>query len=65
MVWYAVESLYFLQAGRDIFFENVYILSTTGPNADWGLSNFQRMEFELHEPFGISMVEKIWAASFI
>jgi hypothetical protein len=59
------ESKYFLEAGRDIFFENVNILSTTGPNAERGLSNFQRMEFELHEPFGISFVEKMRAAAFI
>ena len=59
------ESLYFLQQGRDIFFENVNILSTTGPNAERGLSNFQRMEFELHEPFGISLIEKVRAATFI
>ena len=59
------ESKFFLDAGRDIFFENVNILSTTGPNAERGLSNFQRMEFELHEPFGISFVEKMRAAAFI
>ena len=59
------ESLYFLRTGHDIFFENVNILSTTGPNSERGLANFQRMEFELHEPFGISLIEKVRAATFI
>ncbi len=58
-------SKYFLEAGRDIFFESVNILSTCGPNAERGLANFQKMEFELHEPFGISLMEKVRAASFI
>ena len=59
------ESLFFLQTSYDIFFENVNILSTTGPNTERGLANFTKMEFELHEPFGISLVEKIRAATFI
>ena len=58
-------SVNILAAGHDIFFENVNILSTVGPNPERGLANFTRMEFELHEPFGITLVEKIRAATFI
>ena len=58
-------SKFFLDTGYDIFFENVNILSTTGPNTERGLANFTKMEFELHEPFGISLVEKIRSATFI
>ena len=59
------ESVHFLSQGRDIFFENVNILSTTGPNPERGLANFQKMEFELHEPFNITLVEKIRAACYL
>ena len=59
------QSILFLSQGRDIFFENVNILSTAGPNAERGLSNFQKMEFELHEPFNITLVERIRAATFL
>ena len=59
------ESLFFLETAHDIFFENVNILSTTGPNSERGLANFTKMEFSLHEPFGISLVEKIRSATFI
>jgi hypothetical protein len=59
------ESLYFLKTGYDLFFENVNILSTTGPNPERGLANFTKMEFQLHEPFGVSFVEKVRAATFI
>ena len=59
------DSLFFLQTAHDIFFENVNILSTTGPNSERGLANFTKMEFSLHEPFGISLIEKIRSATFI
>lgn len=54
-----------LQQGLDVFFENVNMLSTTGPNAERNLGNFTKMEFEIHEPYGITLVEKIRAAAAI
>ena len=58
-------SVRILDAGHDIFFEDVNILSTVGPNPERGLANFTKMEFQLHEPFGITLVEKIRAACYI
>ena len=52
-----------LEQGRDIFFENVDILSTASPNPERGLANFTRMEFELHEPYNVTFVEKVRAAT--
>ncbi len=60
-----LPSFNILSAGHDIFFENVNILSTVGPNPERGLSNFTKMEFELHEPFGVTLVEKIRAACYV
>ena len=54
-----------LSAGHDIFFEDVNIISTVGPNPERGLANFTKMEFELHEPFGVTLVEKMRASAFI
>ena len=54
-----------LSAGHDIFFEDVNILSTVGPNPERGLANFTKMEFQLHEPFGITLVEKIRTACWV
>lgn len=52
-----------LKKGRDIFFEEVNMLSTVGPSEERGLADFVKMEFKLHEPFGISFVEKMRAAA--
>ena len=60
-----MESASILRRNHDIFFENVNILSTIGPNAERNLSNFTKMEFELHEPYGITFIEKVRAATFI
>ena len=59
------ESIRILEQGKDIFFENVNILSTASPNPERGMGSFTRMEFELHEPFGVSFVEKVRAATAI
>ena len=59
------ESVKILKMSHYIFFENVNILSTVGPNPERGLANFTKMEVELHEPFSITFVEKIRAATFI
>ena len=53
-----------LKRGHDIFFENVNIVSTVGPNMERGLANFTKMEFELAEPFSITFIEKVRAATF-
>jgi hypothetical protein len=63
--WDQEPSVNILAKGHDIFFEDVNILSTVGPNPERGLSNFTKMEFQLHEPFGVTFVEKIRAACFI
>lgn len=59
------NSQYILSQGLDLFFENFNMLSTVGPNSDRGLANITKMNFELVEPFGVSLVEKIKAATFI
>jgi len=59
------ESVKVLSAGHDLFFENFNMLSTVGPNSDRGLANITKMNFELHEPFGVTFVEKVKAATFI
>ena len=54
-----------LEKGRDIFFEDVNMLSTVGPSEERGLADFVKMEFKLHEPYGISFIEKVRAAARI
>ncbi len=53
-----------LDRNHDIFFENVNIISTVGPNNERNLANFTKMTFELHEPYGITFIEKIRACAF-
>ena len=57
------NSIDVLKNGRDIFFEEVNLLSTVGPSEERGLADFVKMDFKLHEPFGISFVEKMRAAA--
>ncbi len=52
-----------LKMGRDIFFEEVNMISTVGPSEERGLADFVKMEFKLHEPYGITFVEKMRAAA--
>ena len=59
------DSIQILKRGHDLFIENVNILSTLGPNNERNLANFTKMEFEIHEPFGITLIEKIRAATAI
>ena len=54
-----------LKKGRDIFIESVNMVSTVGPSEERGLADFVKMEFKLHEPYGISFVEKMRAAARI
>jgi hypothetical protein len=58
------DSINILERGHDIFFENVNILSTVSPNPQRNLANFTKMEFELHEPYGVTLIEKIRAAAY-
>lgn len=59
------NSVNILAKGHDVFFENLNIVSTVGPNPERGLSNFTKMEFEMHEPFGVTLVEKIRGCAFV
>lgn len=57
------DSVRVLKQGRDIFFEDVNLLSTVGPSEERGMADFVKMTFKLHEPYGISFVEKVRAAT--
>ena len=57
------DSIRILKNGRDIFFEDVNILSTVAPSEERGMADFAKMTFQLHEPFGISLIEKIRASA--
>jgi hypothetical protein len=57
------DSIDILKRSHDMFIENVNILSTVGPNAERNLANFTKMEFEVHEPYGITLIEKVRAAT--
>ena len=53
-----------LRRNHDIFFEEVVITSVHTPNEERSLMNFTKMEFELHEPYGTTLIEKCRAAAF-
>ena len=57
------DSIGILKRSHDMFIENVNILSTVGPNAERNLANFTKMDFEVHEPYGITLIEKVRAAT--
>ena len=57
------DSVKILSRSHDMFIENVNILSTVGPNNERNLANFTKMEFEVHEPYGITLIEKVRAAT--
>jgi len=59
------DSIDILDRAHDLFIENVNIISTAGPNTERSLGNFTKMEFEIHEPFGITFIEKVRAATAI
>ena len=59
------DSIKILHYNHDLFIENVNMLSTISPNAERNMSNFTKMEFEIHEPFGITFIEKVRAATFL
>ena len=53
-----------LHRNHDIFFENVNITSTVSPNAERNTMSFTKMDLELHEPFGVTFIEKVRAAAY-
>jgi hypothetical protein len=59
------DSIDILDRAHDLFIENVNMVSTVGPNAERNLGNFTRMEFEIHEPYSITVIEKVRAATAI
>ena len=59
------ESIDILNRGHDLFMENVTMVSTVGPNPERNLGNFTKMEFEIHEPFSITFIEKVRACTAI
>ncbi len=58
------ESISVLERNHDVFIENVNMISVISPNTERNLANFTKMEFEIHEPYGITFIEKVRAATF-
>ena len=58
-------SIEILERSHDLFIENVNMISTASPNVERGLGNFTKMEFEIHEPYGVTLIEKVNAATGI
>ena len=59
------NSVDILYRSHNIYIENVNILSTVGPNQERNLANFTKMEFEMHEPFGMTLIEKIRGCAYL
>jgi len=53
-----------LTRGHDIFFEKVVITGIHRPNEQRKMMNFTKIEMVLHEPFGVTLFEKLKAAAF-
>jgi len=53
-----------LARNHDIFFEDVNITSTVSPGEERNTMSFTKIDFELHEPYSISFVEKMRAAAY-
>jgi len=53
-----------LTRGHDIFFEKVIITGVHRPNEQRKMMNFTKIEMILHEPFGVTLFEKMKAAAF-
>jgi hypothetical protein len=58
-------SISILERAHDLFIENVNMISTASPNTERGLGNFTKIEFEIHEPYGVTLIEKVNAATGI
>jgi hypothetical protein len=59
------QSVDILRRNHDVFIEDINMLSTIGPNSDRNLANFTKMEFKIHEPYSITLIEKIRAATYV
>ena len=57
------ESNSILRKGHDIYFEKVVINGIHAPNEDKKLMNYTNIEFELSEPMGVTLYEKLRAAA--
>lgn len=53
-----------LRRGHDIFFEKVMITAIHRPNEQRKMMNFTKIEITMHEPFGVTLFEKLKAAAF-
>jgi len=53
-----------LKRGHDIFFEKVEINGIHRPNEQRKMMNFTKIEMVLHEPYGVTLFEKLKAAAF-
>lgn len=53
-----------LTRGHDIFFEKVVINGVHRPNEQRKMMNFTKIEMILHEPYGVTLFEKLKAAAF-
>ena len=53
-----------LKRGHDIFFESVVIDATNTANEARKLMNFNKLEMQLSEPFGVTLFEKLRAAAY-
>ena len=52
-----------LRRGHDIFFEKVTMTAVHRPNEQRKMMNFTKIEMELHEPFGVTLYEKMRAGA--
>ena len=53
-----------LRRGHDIFFEKVLINAVHRPNEQRKMMNFTKIEMIMHEPYGVTLFEKMKAAAF-
>jgi hypothetical protein len=54
----------YLTRNHDIFFEELDFTSVHTPNEERSLANFTKVEFELHEPYGTTLLERLKATAF-
>ena len=54
----------YLNRNHDIFFEELDFTSVHTPNEERSLANFTKVEFELHEPYGTTLLERFKATAF-
>lgn len=54
-----------LNRNHDIFIEDVNMLSTIGPNTQRNLASVTKMDFRIHEPYSITFIEKVRAATLL